>query len=174
MKNRKLMTMSLLSLGALAVAGSAFALSSKGSLRRVDAEPENYTLTIDKDTLIWDHGSTFHVLTSKGSQFSVGATNAGDGVGDYFVLMSNNGSGIYSNSPIQTVIDVTFTLDSDAANVRCYFSDSAGSYTGADVVVTSGVTFFPPAGHEKDVYINTWFSGANVYIKSIVIHYSCV
>jgi hypothetical protein len=65
-------------------------------------------------------------------------------------------------------------LDSDAASVRCYFSKSAGSYSGADVVVSSGVTFTPPTGYEKDVYINTWFSGANVYIKSIVIHYSCV
>ena len=174
---KKSLIISSLCLSLCGVVAASFAAlnSSKRNAQIVAAGKTDYAIIINHSTQQTKSNANKYVLTTSGNEFAyhfgnsdydsdeVAAANA-------ICMLRDNGSGIYFDSPIQTIKSFSITFD-NPGSLHVYFSDTKGSFTGEDPYLTSGQVFTPTVNTEN-VYINIW-SNLTTYVESIVINYSC-
>lgn len=195
MKKRLVLISSLTSLAVITVAVTGLALGKNTSaLSRVKAGENEYQVVINRDTLRYSGTYGHHVLTSKGNmiRFSVSNGELFDTDDEqYQALVPNdalcfirgNGGGMYFYSPIQKVknITTTFAFSDTESNNRLDINldaTSGGFEHPFEITDISGDQYVPY--DTDDRYITYWYTNTAedsdtklVYIKSIVINYTC-
>ena len=143
---------------------------------------EDATLIVRKDTITKvseedpydNYERFFYVNTESGEPFNFELRHAEFAAAnlDSFAHMDGNGSGLYFSTPIPSITDVTIVVEGDRPDIRASFDETPQAFE-SDIHVESGVTFFPPEGKGENRYLDFWFfGGSDIYITSIIVHYS--
>lgn len=172
---KKLVLLTSLVLSGMVLTAAAVLSPKIGQQNLVQAGKTNYTLTIDENTQIHKNGANYYALTDKGNQYDYRFVNAGyddeDVTAEHAICMlRNNGSGIYGNTAIQSIISFSMTFD-NAGEVHVYFSNEASSTSGEDCHLHSG-DVYEPTTNTENVYISIW-SNITTYVTSMTIVYAC-
>ena len=175
MNKKTLLSVGFASVLCCATAFSLVLVQSNKSEHIAVADPINYTLTVNQSTQETETNSHKYVLTESGNQFKYYFANAAydeEGVTEAgaICMLRNNGSGIYCDTPIQSVKSFCINFDT-AGTLHVYFSPTKGGFSGTDVYLESG-TVYSPVEPLNDVYINIW-SNITTYVTSFVVTYAC-
>lgn len=190
---KKVLTIGLLSVSLLAGGAICLAnLSSNGFVNYlVNADEDQYTLTINKDTVKYGFAG-YYVSTSKGNTIYLNNHNSvmfdTEDAEDQTLLedgdlccLRGNGAGFGLSSTLQNVstVKTTFTFSNPEGNDLGLFNTVSDSSYENEVEITeqSGVSVTP--AQCDNGYIHYWFTNVidgdyTLHIKSIVITYTCL
>ena len=176
MKKRIVLIASCLAVSSILAASVAVLTSSPKFNDVAFADKNNYTLTIDMASQLTRHNAQKYVITSSGNQFNYHFANCAYDdeeitAHNAICMLRSNGSGLYLDSPIQTIKSFSITFDS-AETLHVYFDKTPSSFSSEseNVYLHSGDVFEPTDG--EDIYVDIW-SNITTYVTSITITYAC-
>ena len=176
MKKRIVLIASCLAVSSI-VATSVAVLASSPKFNNVAfADKNNYTLTIDMASQLTSHNANKYVFTTSGQQFNYHFANCAYDdeevtAHNAICMLRGNGSGLYFDSPIQTVKSFSITFDS-VETLHVYFDKTPSSFSNEseNAYLHSGDVFEVTNG--DDVYVDIW-SNITTYVTSITVTYAC-
>ena len=195
MKNKFILISALSSMALVGASTAALVLSNNGlAFNRVRAGTNDYSVTIDRNSLQYDNFLGHYVSTSKGNMIRFSVNNgelcdcedpADQALipSDGLCFLRGNGAGIYFYSPFQNIAYVEtvfeFNTVSTSNHLSINFSASSGQFdnqqTFASDASDSGSQIIPAVAEDR--YISYWYTcnedDSLAIIKSIKVVYSC-